>query len=133
MFDGCGCLILFPLMLLGAALVRGLSGQSLARRHLISLMIGFVMGAERNQAIVDEIHTVLMNRFVDDNKYAELTTAVASFIPGAREPFYDEVRLAEAFRVFLRQQKISVPDEPQEQSGVWPPPPNPYAPRKDER
>ncbi len=90
-------------------------------------MTAFIMGVDRSQAKVDEIHSVLLGRFASDNAYVDVTAAVASFMPGGTDPFYDEARLAEAFRVFLRDEKIPVPDAPQDQRGVWPPPPNPDA------
>ena len=96
-------------------------------------MMAFVMGADRSRASVDEMHRILMNRFSHDTVYSDLTTAVASFVPGGAAPFYDEARLAEEFRVFLRDRKIFVPDAPQERAGVWPPPPSIGAPYKNDR
>lgn len=93
------------------------------RRQMIRLLVEFVMGTDRSRETVQQIHFILLHRFAHDMKYDDLAAAVDSFVPGGTAPFYDEVRLADAFRVFLRSQKISVPDEPQDRAGVWPPPP----------
>ena len=128
-FNCCGgCLIpILGLAGLGVAVVRSQRATNPYRLQLIGLMTAFVIGTDRSRINVYEIHSLLLSRFADDNAYAEVTTAAASFMPGGTDPFYNEARLAEAFRVFLRGEKIPVPDAPQDQRGVWPPPPNPDA------
>ena len=81
------------------------------------------MGTDRSQGSVKQIHFILLHRFAHDIKYDDISAAVDYFVPGVTAPFYDEVRLADAFRVFLRSQKISVPDEPRDQMSICPPPP----------
>ena len=93
------------------------------RQQMTRRMVEFVMGTDRSQGSVKQIHFILLHHFAHDMKYDDISAAVDSFVPGGTAPFYDEVRLADAFRVFLRSQKISVPDEPQDRAGVWPPPP----------
>ena len=93
------------------------------RQQMIRLLVEFVMGTDRSRETVKRIHFILLHRFAHDIKYDDISAAVDSFVPGGTAPFYDEVRLADAFRVCLRSQKISVPDEPQDRAGVWPPPP----------
>ena len=94
-------------------------------------MTAFVTGADRSRANAEEMHSLLLSHFASDSAYADVTTAVASFVPGGVVPFYDEDRLAGMLREFLRGQNVSVPDAPpdapQEQPGVWPPPPKPGA------
>lgn len=81
------------------------------------------MGTDRSREAVKQIHFILLHRFAHDTKYGDLAAAVDSFVPGGAAPFIDDVRLADAFRVFLRQQRIPLPDEPRDQPGDWPPPP----------
>ena len=122
-FEGCGCIFGLVPALGVAAFVVKLLRVIPERRQMIRLLVEFVMGTDRSRETVQQIHFILLHRFAHDMKYDDLAAAVDSFVPGGTAPFYDEVRLADAFRVFLRSQKISVPDEPQDRAGVWPPPP----------
>ena len=132
-FEGCGCLLLGLFALGGAAsaVVNALRGNGRHPNRLISLMTAFVTGADQSGASVEEIRSILLGRFAHDSDYTELTTAVSSFVPNGEAPFYDEVRLAEEFRSFLESQNVFVPEMPQEQPGVWPPPPKPNARREE--
>jgi hypothetical protein len=89
-------------------------------------MTDFLLGVDRTQACVTQIHTLLLNYFLHDSQYEELMTAVASFVPGGTAPFLNEAGLSEVFRVFLYKHGVSVPEEAPDQPGVWPPPPRRY-------
>lgn len=119
------CLGVFALLFggLGVVLSRTLGPRRMAYNQMVRLMIDFIFGVDQSQARVIQIHTLLLNHFLHDNQYEELMTAVASFVPDGAAPFLDEAGLSEVFRVFLRKRHISVPEEAQDRSGVWPPPP----------
>ena len=112
-------------------IARGLGSRAAGPHYarLIRLMSAFVGGADQSGANVEEIHSILLSRFAFDSTYVEVIAATASFMPGGTAPFYDEAHLEEAYRTFLREHNVFVPDAPQDQSGVWPPPPNPNARR----
>jgi hypothetical protein len=76
---------------------------------------------------VQRIQILLFALFAQYSEYEELMTAVATFAPGGKPPFHDEAWLEEKFRAFLQGQDIIIPDYGKDQSGVWPPPPNPRA------
>ena len=108
-------------------IARGLGSRATGPHYarMIGLMTAFVVGADQSGANVEEIHSILLSRFASDGVYAEVIAATASFMPGGTAPFYDEARLEEAYRTFLTERNVFVPDAPQDQTGVWPPPPNP--------
>ncbi len=122
-FEGCGCIFGLVPALGFTALLMHLLKVIPERQRMTRLMVEFVMGTDRSRETVQQIHFILLHRFAHDMKYDDLAAAVDSFVPGGAAPFFNEVRLADTFRVFLRAHKISVPDEPQDRTGVWPPPP----------
>ena len=86
-------------------------------------MVVFVTGKDRSRESISRMRSLLENRFAYDNEYLGVIDAIAFLVPEGNLPAANEARLVEVFRDFLRAQKITVPDTPQDGQGIWPPPP----------
>jgi len=61
---------------------------------LVTLMERFVSGQDRSLAIAGEIEVGLEQVFADEEPFADLALALASYRPGGGEYLYDEQRIA---------------------------------------